>query len=616
MRVVQGNFMRTYFTTVIFIFFILSCDKHKVKDFEKSDIKSLTNLSDDLYISREYIMKYEVYKQLQDLNEKRPFIESLVKKYANSLVLQIQKFAKEFSKQEDGITPTVFVFGDYVQKINSGSQMEYYGSFTTSIQAKTMDYLKINFEDTMIVNPLLFLPSELDDQGRFNISSEIHRPYLREIYDTDMYPVMYNLYISHKQPSIYLIGNKIYKKQNEIGNNIYYRKTLKLDVIKNSNEWILQPKEKENWEIDLSINDNLVKNIPPNYVYKIKSYHLENEIHEEMFKSYFTVPNVFFRPMCHISQNEKEQVDRFIENNLEFFTQEIHRYSKDFSKIEDGIKELRILSRYEQVIPFDEIINNNYFHIYAVLYNMYFFNANPKVLIVGNKNHKTKDNSGTFYNNAIVLNIDKKFHYQSVKISQEPLLEQILLEPDNLNNNIIDKCESCKLYLSDDDLSEIRQYLFKQNIYQEIKNAKKNQHIIDSLIKEQADSLLRQMKAIIEKICKNDIEKMFLTIKINGAYEQSTNVAGLEYQLKNNKILHNPIINVSYEADTFSGLGYAYIYPIIYNMYMSKNKPSIIFLIPQRHYMENVRHIWYAVSVDRSTPKWTLHRTKRPYANN
>ncbi|ETZ17908.1 hypothetical protein BDCR2A_01103 [Borrelia duttonii CR2A] len=65
-------------------------------------------------------------------------------------------------------------------------------------------------------------------------------------------------------------------------------------------------------------------------------------------------------------------------------------------------------------------------------------------------------------------------------------------------------------------------YLFKQNIYQEIKNAKKDQHIIDSLIKEQADSLLRQMKAIIEKICKDDIEKMFLTIKINGAYEQSS----------------------------------------------------------------------------------------------
>ncbi|AHH07429.1 Hypothetical protein BCD_1363 (plasmid) [Borrelia crocidurae DOU] len=171
------------------------------------------------------------------------------------------------------------------------------------------------------------------------------------------------------------------------------------------------------------------------------------------------------------------------------------------------------------------------------------------------------------------------------------------------------------MYLSEDDLSEIHQYLFKQNIYQEIKNAKKDQHIIDSLVKEQANSLLRQMKVIIEKICKDDIEKMFLTIKINGAYEQSTNVTGLEYQLKNNKILHNPIINSSYEVDAFGGLGYAYIYPIIYNMYMSKNKPSIIFLIPQRHYMENVRHIWYAVSVDRSTSKWTLYPTNNPYAN-
>ncbi|AFI31743.1 hypothetical protein [Borrelia crocidurae] len=607
--------MRTYFTTVIFIFFILSCDKHQIKDFEKNDIKSLTNLSDDLYISREYIMKYEVYKELQDLNKKRPFIESLVKKHANSLVLQIKKFSETFSKQENGITPTVFIFGDYVQKINSGSRTGYYGTMVAPIQVETDDYLKNNFEDTIIGNPLLFLPSELDDQGRFHILSEpSYRFYLREIYDTDMYPVVYNIYISHKQPSIYLVGNKIYKKQNEIGNNIYYRKTLKLDVIKNSNEWILQPKEKENWEIDLSINDNLVKNIPPDYVYKIKSSHLESKIHEEMFESYFTLPDIP-KPMRNISKGEKGQVDQFIEDNLEFFTQEIHRYSKDFSKIEDGIKELRILSRYEQVIPFDEIINNNYFHIYAAFYNMYFLYTNPKVLIVGNKNHKMKDNSGKFYNNAIVLNIDKKFYNQRLKISQEPLLEQVPVEPVTFKNDIINKCASCKLYLSEDDLSEIRQYLFKQNIYQEIKNAKENQHIIDSLVKEQANSLLRQMKAIIEKICKDDIEKMFLTIKINGAYEQSTNVAGLEYQLKNNKILHNPIINVSYEADTFSGLVYAYIYPIIYNMYMSKNKPSIIFLIPQRHYMENVRHIWYAVSVDRSTPKWTLYPTNNPYAN-
>ncbi|WP_318250791.1 hypothetical protein [Borrelia duttonii] len=501
------------------------------------------------------------------------------------------------------------------KKLNLDLERGYSGTMVAPVQVEINEFLKINFEDTMIGNPLSFLPSELDEKGRFNISSETnYRPYLREIYDTDMYPVMYNLYISHKQPSIYLVGNKIYKKQNAIGNNIYYRKTLKLDVIKNSNEWILQPKEKENWEIDLSINDRSVKNIPPDYVYKIKSSHLESKIHEEMVKSYFTLPDIP-RPMRNIRKDEKGQVDQFIEDNLEFFTQEIHRYSKDFSKIEDGIKELRILSQYEQVIPFDEIINNNYFHIYATFYNMYFLNANPKVLIVGNKNHKTKDNSGTFYNNAIVLNINKKFYHQRLKISQEPLLEQVPVEPVTFNNDIINKCASCKLYLSDDDLSEIRQYLFKQNIYQEIKNAKKNQHIIDSLVKEQADSLLRQMKAIIEKICKDDIEKMFLTIKINGAYEQSTNVAGLEYQLKNNKILHNPIIDVSYEADTFGGLGYVDIYPIIYNMYMSKNKPSITFLIPQIHYVENVRHIWYAVSVDRSAPKWTLHHTKDPYAN-
>ncbi|WP_024655307.1 hypothetical protein, partial [Borrelia hispanica] len=389
---------------------------------------------------------------------------------------------------------------------------------------------------------------------------------------------------------------------------------LKLDVIKNSNEWILQPKEKENWEIDLSINDSFVKNIPPDYVYKIKSYHLESKIHEEMVDSYFTLPDIP-RPMRNIRKDEKGQVDQFIEDNLEFFIKEIYKYSKDFSKIENGIKELRILSQYEQVIPFDEIINNNYFHIYAAFYNMYFLYTNPKVLIVGNKNHKMKDNSGTFYNNAIVLNIDKKFYHQRLKISQEPLLEQVPVEPVTFNNDIINKCESCKLYLSDDDLSEIHQYLFKQNIYQEINNAKKNQHIIDSLVKEQANSLLRQMKAIIEKICKDDIEKMFLTIKINGAYEQSTNVAGLEYQLKNNKILHNPIINTSYEADTFGGLGYVDVYPIIYNIYMTKKTPSIIFLIPQRYYMENVRQIWYAVSIDRSTPKWTLHRTKNPYAN-
>ncbi|AHH07434.1 Hypothetical protein BCD_1368 (plasmid) [Borrelia crocidurae DOU] len=475
--------MRTYFTTVIFIFFILSCNKHKVKDFEKSDMKSLSNLSDDLYISREYIMKYKVYKQLQDLNEKRPFIESLIKKHANSLVLQIKKFSEEFSKQENGIIPTVFVFGDYVQKFYSGSQTTYYGSSVSLGYAKTDDYLKINFEDKMIVNPLLSLTSELDEQGRLDILEPRYRFHLRKIYDIDMYPVIYNLYISHKQPSIYLIGNKIYKKQNEIGNNIYYRKTLKLDVIKNSNEWILQPKEKENWEIDLSINERWIKNVSPDYVYKIKSYHLESEIHEEMFNSYLTVPNVFSRPMCDISQNEKEQVDRFIEDNLEFLTQEIHRYSKDFSKIEDGIKELRILSRYKQVIPFDEIINNNYFHIYAAFYNMYFIKNNPKVLIVGNKNHKMKDNSGTFYNNAIVLNIDKKFDHNKIKISQEPLLEQVPVEPVTLNNDIINKCESCKLYLSENDSSEIHQYLLKQNIYQEIKNAKRINILLILLLK-------------------------------------------------------------------------------------------------------------------------------------
>ncbi|WP_318250790.1 hypothetical protein [Borrelia duttonii] len=128
--------MRTYFTTVIFIFFILSCDRHKIKDFKKNDIKSLTNLSDDLYISREYIMKYEVYKQLQDLNEKRPFIESLVKKHANSLVLQIKKFSETFSKQEDGITPTVFIFGDYVQKIKSGSRTGVFWNYGCSCTSR------------------------------------------------------------------------------------------------------------------------------------------------------------------------------------------------------------------------------------------------------------------------------------------------------------------------------------------------------------------------------------------------------------------------------------------------------------------------------------------------
>ncbi|AHH07433.1 Hypothetical protein BCD_1367 (plasmid) [Borrelia crocidurae DOU] len=99
-----------------------------------------------------------------------------------------------------------------------------------------------------------------------------------------------------------------------------------------------------------------------------------------------------------------------------------------------------------------------------------------------------------------------------------------------------------------------------------------------------------------------------MQVRINGAYRQLINATDLEYHLNNNKILQNPIINALYEEDTFTEIGYAYVYPVIYNMYTSKETPSISFFIQSKYHTLKLRHIWHSVSVDRSTPKWTLYK--------
>ncbi|WP_024653206.1 hypothetical protein [Borrelia persica] len=497
------------------------------------------------------------------------YIDLLVKKHSKSLNKQIKQLSRQFSKKEDGLNPEIIINGTHIQ------------------------------------------------HASFNMDESTSN-------DHDIYPIIQNLYLSKNNPTIHIIGNKIYKQQKQ-SKNIYYRKVLKLVLHKSNDNWNLLPENVENWELRQNMNLKFPINIKYSIddIYNARSYYLENKIYEEI------------RVMCQQNNYIKKEINDIIDQNIDYLINQINEHSKNFPKDEEGIKELHIMSKYDQVIPFDDLINNNYIKSYAAIYNIYLAHSNPKIRIIGKKIYKENNNPKLIYNNSLILDIikfDKEINDAKFNIKKYTS-EKIIAEQTSLKEFIIKDCNFCKIKTYVDDLSYLKQYEHRKKIYEKIKDAKKNQAIINSLVETNADYLLKQIKDITSQVNSTERTEVHETIYFYGAYRQSFKFDELEDKLKNTKIFQNPFTNYLIEYDLYHNPeNINYIYPLIYNLYLAKEIPMIRIYYKKKDikYEEDKNsppamiefrpdYISYDLLINKANLKWTtikIEKTKKRIFNN
>ncbi|WKC58733.1 hypothetical protein [Borrelia sp. P9F1] len=593
--------MKIYLILSIFIF-ILSCKKPDIKEEEQVIDSSYFPESEELYEARYHKLKYELYKQIQEVrNDKsiKSVIESLVLKQSDSLIRQIKGFASKFSEEEFGLSDEIVVYGSYVQKVPTTVSKLNILPLNSPLKQITTDYLERNLKDSRILEPLVMLNSKLNTKDKFEINKmhSLKDTFSKFINENDIYPVMYNLYLSNNQPAIYIVGNRIYKNQNK-DKAIFYKRVLKLILDKFHSNWVLSPRGTENWEIS---HEHLNPQMSIDNIYEAKSYYVENKIYDEIEKTYSA------------SSFHKEAVNDFLDNNIDLFVSRIDEYLKEFKEAEGEIKELKIIAEHEQIIPYEKFVNKDFISIYAAIYNIYLSKFNPKICIVGKKSypHQNKDYTIT-YNNVLVLDVRKFDSGQSDYVRFEInkyRLDQVIEEQTSLKTDIIKSCNFCRLIPTSRDELDLREYILKRDVYAQIQNAKTEQDLINSLVLRQSDSLFRQIKNIIKKTFNDDIE-MDRNMYFRGVYPQTVFIDELKERLKNTKILQNPRISSAMEFGIIPEQ-YNYIYPLIYNMYLYEDNP-VIMLYSKNYFRYEfmTSRIVCELSIDKSTDKWKVKQVR------
>nr|WKT13920.1 hypothetical protein LKV13_04720 [Borrelia sp. BU AG58] len=211
--------MKTY--SILFLFvFIISCGEPESEDKEQTSDVGVFTESEDLYEATYHKLKYELYKQIQEARHNkatRSVIESLILKHSDSLLSQIREFAEKFSEKEFGLSDEIIVSGAYIQKVPSAVRKLTILPSNSPPRQEITDYLKSNFKNSRILEPLIMLNSKLNSRGKFEINKmhPFEEMYSKFVNDNDIYPVMYNLYLADNQPEIYIVGNRIYRYQNQ-----------------------------------------------------------------------------------------------------------------------------------------------------------------------------------------------------------------------------------------------------------------------------------------------------------------------------------------------------------------------------------------------------------------
>ncbi|UGQ18024.1 hypothetical protein [Borrelia sp. RT1S] len=588
--------MKIYLVLAVFIS-IFSCKKPDIKEEEQASDSNYFSDSEELYEARYHKLKYELYKQIQEIRHDKSIkavIESLVLKQADSLLGQIKGFAEKFSEEEFGLSDEIIVYGLYVQKVPTIREELNILPLNAPQKQITADYLERNLKDSRILEPLIMLNSKLNSKDKFEID-KMHPSkgtFSKPINENDIYPIMYNLYLSNNQPVIYIVGNRIYKNQNQ-DKAIFYKRVLKLVLDKFHSNWVLSPRGTENWEIS---HEHLNPQTSIDNIYEAKSYYLENKIYDEMDKVYDESPF------------HKELVNNVLDKNIDLFVNKVDEYLKEFKENEGEIRELKIIAKHEQIIPYEKFVNRDYISIYAAIYNLYLSKFNPKICIVGKKSypHQNKDYAIT-YNNVLVLDV-RKFDSEPIDYFQFEIkkyrLDQVLEEQTSLTTDLIKSCNFCKLTPTSKDELDLREYILKRDVYNQIQRAKEDQDLINSLVLKQADALFRQIVSIIKKTF-NDVE-MDRNIYFRGVYPQTVLVDELKERLKNTKILQNPRISSVMDFESRPEQ-YNYIYPLIYNMYLYENNP-VIMLYSKNYFRYELTGPWIACEllIDKSSDKWKV----------
>ncbi|AYE36899.1 hypothetical protein DB313_05215 (plasmid) [Borrelia turcica IST7] len=597
--------MKIYLMLIIFIS-IFSCKKTE----NKEELEQISNgvdfpESEELYEVKHHKLKYELYKKIRDVKGDKSIkslIESLVLNHSDSLLKQIKESVGKFFEEEFGLSDEIIVQGSYIQKVPSNARESVSLPLHYPIDKQITYYLEPNLKDTKILDPLVMLNTKLNSKGKFEIDKMEHfeGKFSRFINDNDIYPIMYNLYLSNNQPAIYIVGNRIYKHQNQ-DKAIFYKRVLKLILDKFHSNWILSPKGTENWEIS---HEHVNPQMSIENIYEAKSYYVENKIYEEMERIY------------NDDSYSKKIVNDFLDENIDLFVSKVDEYLKEFAEDEGGIKELKIIAKHEQSIPYEKFVNKDFISIYSAIYNIFLSKFNPKICIVGKKSYPQQNqDSNVTYNNALVLNVMKfkskqEFGNDGIQFEiKKYKLEQMLEEKAPLKTDIIKNCNFCKLKATSRDEFDTREYIFRREVYNQIQNAKNNQDLINSLVLKQSDSLFRQIKNIEKKIFNDDME-MDRKMHFSGVYHQKIFIDELKEKLKNTKILQNPRINLAME-EAIVPEQHNDIYPLIYNMYLAEKNPVITL------YSKNFSHfdmsspgIVCELFVDKSKDKWKVRIKK------